>query len=219
MKNQVNQLSNTSIVIEYEVSKEQELLFRQWQSQLRSAVTLFKGYLNTDIFPPIKGVQDKWYIIVHFDTPANLTRWLDSDSRHELIKFGKKNFCSYQYHKLGTGLEGWFQQRKKSRQVNSTPPAWKQNFAVLFGLYPTVMFETLLFSQLGLMHDWSLAYKIFVNNLVSCSLLTWVVMPFVTGLLNFWLRPQRAAVKLNLIGTSLVFVGYGFMMFIFRFLS
>ena len=102
---QVNQSSNTSIVIEYEINREQELLFRQWQSQLRSAVTQFKGYLNTDIFPPIKGVQDKWYIIVHFDTPANLTQWIDSDSRHELIKFGKKNFGTYQYQKLGTGLE------------------------------------------------------------------------------------------------------------------
>lgn len=215
---QVNQTSNTSIVIEYEISKEQELLFRQWQSQLRSAVTQFKGYLNTDIFPPIKGVQNKWYIVVHFDTPANLTQWIDSDSRHELIKFGKKNFGTYQYRKLGTGLEGWFG-RKKTSAVISRPPAWKQNFAVLFGLYPTVMFETLLFPQLGFMNDWSLAYRVFVNNLISCSLLTWVVMPFVTKLLNFWLRPQRSPAKLNLIGTFLIFIGYGFMIFIFRFLS
>ena len=214
-----NQTSNTSIVIEYEISGEQELLFMQWQSQLRAAVIHFKGYLNTDIFPPIKEVQDKWYIVVHFDTPANLTQWLDSDSRHNLIKFGQKNFGSYQYQKLGTGLEGWFNQLKKTSSVISRPPAWKQNFAVLFGLYPTVMFEALLFPQLGLMNDWSLAYRVFVNNLISCSLLTWVVMPFVTKLLNFWLRPQRSPVKLNLIGTSLVFVGYGFMIFIFRFLS
>lgn len=217
MANQAERVSHTSLVIEYEVSQDQELQFRQWQLELRSAVRNFKGYLNTDICAPIKGVQNKWYIIVHFDNSANLTQWLDSDSRHNLIKFGKKNFGSYQYKKLGTGLEKWFFNR--AGQNYSNPSAWKQNFAVLFGLYPTVMIETLLFSQLGLMESWSLAPKVFVNNLVSCSLLTWAVMPFVTRLLNFWLRPQQSILKVNLIGTLLVFMGYGLMVSIFRFFS
>lgn len=218
MANQAERVSNTSLVIEYEVSKDQELQFRQWQLELRSAVRNFKGYLNTDICTPIKGVQNQWYIIVHFDNSANLTQWLDSDSRHNLIKFGKRNFGSYQYKRLGTGLEKWFSNHR-SGQTYSSPSAWKQNFAVLFGLYPTVMIETLLFSQLRLMESWSLAPKIFVNNLVSCSLLTWAVMPFVTRILNFWLRPQQSALKINLTGTLVVFMGYGLMVSIFQFFS
>lgn len=217
MVDQDERVSNTSLVIEYEVSKDQELQFKEWQLELRLAVRNFKGYLNTDICTPIKGVQNKWYIIVHFDNSANLTQWLDSDSRHNLIKLGKKNFGSYQYKRLGTGLEGWFSNH--IGQAYSSPSAWKQNFAVLFGLYPTVMIETLLLSQLHLMESWSLAPKMFVNNLVSCSLLTWAVMPLVTRILNLWLRPQRSELKINLIGTLLVFTGYGLMISIFQFLS
>ena len=216
MKNPVDRVSNASIVIEYEVSEDKELLFRQWQSELRSAVNQFKGYLGTDIFPPIQGLHNKWYIAVHFDNPINLTDWLDSDSRHNLISVGRKSFAPYQYKELGTGLEGWFSYQGNSNKTKTRPTAWKQNFAVLFGLYPTVMIENLLFSHFHLMESWSLANRIFVSNLVSCSLLTWVVMPFVTRLLNFWLKPQQPAVRINLIGTLLVFTCYGLMISIFH---
>lgn len=219
MVNQFDQVSNTSLVIEYEISEEKESQFRQWQLELRSAVRQFKGYLHTDIFPPVKGIQNKWYIVVHFDTSTNLTQWLDSDTRHDLIKLGKTNFGSYQYKKLGTGLEGWFVNNINSGGTYASPAGWKQNFAVLFGLYPIVMIETLLFSQLRFMESWSFAPKMFVNNLVSCSLLTWVVMPLVTRLLNFWLHPQRSALKTNLIGTLLVFISYGLMISVFHFFS
>lgn len=219
MTNQVDNTSTASIVIEYEISKDKEVQFRQWQLELNIGVSQFAGYLRTESFPPIKGVQEKWYIVVHFDTFVSLTRWLDSDIRHRLINIGKKNFGPYQYKKLGTGLEGWFFNRKNVDEANLRPPAWKQNFAVLFGLYPTVMIEIILFSQLNLMDSWSLPAKTFVNNIVSCSLLTWAVMPRVTRLLHFWLKPQQATVKTNLIGTLLVFIGYGFMISVFHFLS
>ena len=60
MKNQLAQISNFSLVIEYEILADKELLFEQWQSELRSAVSRFKGYLNTDIFPPAIGVRNHW---------------------------------------------------------------------------------------------------------------------------------------------------------------
>ena len=208
-----------SIVIEYDgIPGEKESEFRKWQAEIRSGATQFEGYLRTDVFPAIQGAQDKWYVVVHFDTPANLSQWLDSDTRHRLISMGKRRFGAYRYH-MGsglTGLEAWFSKRIDTTGKRSNPPAWKQNFAVLFGLYPTVMLETLLFSKLHLMNAWALPYQMFVNNLVSCSLLTWAVMPLVTWLLHFWLKPPQSDAKLNLIGTLLVFLGYGLMVAVFR---
>ncbi|XGV99084.1 MAG: hypothetical protein ACAF41_09120 [Leptolyngbya sp. BL-A-14] len=222
MTQHVEPIAPSSIVIEYDrISGDQESEFKKWQSEIRAGVSQFEGYVRTDVFPPIQGAQARWYIVVHFDSPATLSQWLDSDTRHALISRGKRRFGSYRYH-VGhglTGLEAWFSKRIEATGKRSNPPAWKQNFAVLFGLYPTVMIETLLFSKLRLMESWALPYQMFVSNLVSCSLLTWAVMPFVTWLLNFWLKPQQAQPKLNLIGALLVFVGYGLMVAVFRFLA
>lgn len=218
MKNQRAQGSNSNLVIEYEILAEKEVLFEQWQSELRAAVSKFKGYLHTDIYPPIIGVQNKWYIVVRFDNSVNLSCWLDSDVRHELIRIGRKNFAPYEYKSWGTGLETWFD-KKRSDRPETMLPAWKQNFAVIFGLYPTVMIENLVFSHFQLMESWSIANQIFVGNVISCSLLTWVVMPLVTKLFNFWLKPQQNFLQVNLIGTSLIFIGYGLTLSIFNFLS
>ncbi|MBW4693068.1 MAG: hypothetical protein KME27_15045 [Lyngbya sp. HA4199-MV5] len=215
-------IAPSSIVIEYDrIPGEKESEFKKWQSEIRAGVSQFEGYVRTDVFPPIQGAQTKWYVAVHFDSPAHLSQWLDSDTRHALISRGKRRFGAYRYH-VGnglTGLEAWFAKRLDAEGKRSNPPAWKQNFAVLFGLYPTVMVETLLFRKLGLMASWALPYQMFINNLVSCSLLTWAVMPFVTWLLHFWLKPQQTQLKLNLIGALLVFVGYGLMVAVFRLLA
>jgi hypothetical protein len=140
-----------------------------------------------------------------------LTCWLDSDIRHELIRIGRKNFAPYEYKNWGTGLEGWFD-KKRSGKPESV-------ICCNFGLYPTVMVESLLFSHFRFMEIWTFANQIFVCKIISCSLLTWVVMPFVTKLLKFRLKPQQNLIQINLIGTSLVFVGYGLMISIFNFLS
>ena len=220
MKDRLAHTASSSLVIEYEIFADKELLFEQWQSELKSAASKFKGYLGTDVFPPIIGVHNKWYIVVRFDNSVNLTCWFDSDIRHELIRIGRQNFAPYEYKNLGTGLEEWFsQKRDASSKPQSILPAWKQNFAVLFGLYPVVMMENLLFSHFRLMDSWSLAHKIFVGNVISCSLLTWVVMPWVTKLLKFWLKPQRSLLQINLVGTVIVFLGYGLMISLFNFLS
>lgn len=229
MTNSTDQMSNASIVIEYdEISNDKEAQFRQWQSEIRASLAQFKGYLKTDLCPPVQGLQEKWYIVVHFDSPAHLGEWLDSDIRHRIISKGKKEFGPYRY-KIQAGFEGWFGQSNCAAPESRAPSAWKQNFAVLFGLYPTVMLETLLFAQFGFLNSWSLAPKMFVSNLISCSLLTWIVMPLTTTLLNFWLKPQQPQAtalertqrfsQINVIGTVLIFIGYGFMIAIFQALS
>lgn len=218
MTHPVEPIATSSIVIEYDgIPGEKESEFRKWQAEIRSGVSQFEGYVRTDVFPPIQGAQKKWYVVVNFDSPATLSQWLDSDTRHDLISRGNRRFGAYRYH-IGnglTGLEAWFSKRLNADGKRSNPPAWKQNFAVLFGLYPTVMVETLLFAKLRFMDGWALPYQMFVNNLVSCSLLTWVVMPSVTWLLNFWLKPPQPQPKLNLMGALLVFVGYSLMVAVF----
>ncbi|MBE9171048.1 hypothetical protein IQ238_27210 [Pleurocapsales cyanobacterium LEGE 06147] len=93
----VEEASSVSLVIEHDLPIGKESEFSRWQSEIIAASRQFQGYLGTDNLPPVKGVQDKCYTIIYFDTPENLTRWLESDVRHRLIKTRRKNFGPYQF--------------------------------------------------------------------------------------------------------------------------
>jgi antibiotic biosynthesis monooxygenase (ABM) superfamily enzyme len=44
-----------------------------------------EGYLGSEIFPPIPGVQDAYVVLYRFDSGAHLRGWLGCDRRQELL--------------------------------------------------------------------------------------------------------------------------------------
>ncbi len=205
-----------SFVIEHVVPRGRGLAFRWWHARLTHSAQQYEGYIRTDLCPPVKqGSQLRWYSIIHFESAEQLSRWLKSADRERLIEAGRKVFKTYQFKSFSTGLEGWFSHQKGTEQLGLGPPAWKQNLAVVFGLYPVVMLQTLLFQALGLMEDWPLAGSMLINNLISSSILTWAVMPLVTRLLRFWLQPvhQELPLRRELIGLGLLLFVLGAMVY------
>ena len=193
-----------SLVVEHTVSKGKGLAFRWWHRKLTRSARTFQGYLRTDLYSPIQGSdQMKWYSIVHFDTPEHLNQWLKSRDREAMIGSGSGVFSSYRFMSFATGLEGWFSSNSGGEQMGLGPPAWKQNLAIILGLYPVVMIQSLVFGALGLMQGWSLPSSMIVNNLITSSILTWAVMPLVSKVMGFWLYPasQPLAQKTDWLGS------------------
>ncbi|QYO68150.1 hypothetical protein [Leptolyngbya sp. 7M] len=209
---------HASLIFESIVPKEQATAFQSWHSRLRQTARQFRGYIRTDLCPPVNAHQLKWYSIMHFESPEHLQDWLESDTREALLLEGQQFFETYQFKSFETGLEGWFSRQKNSDQVGLGAPAWKQNLAVILGLYPTVMVQTLLFAKLGIMQDWSLASAMLINNVISSSILTWTVMPFVTKTIQFWLQPahQPTSSRSDLMVTGAITLSLIVMMMVFN---
>ena len=212
----------SSFVVEYIVPAGQERSFNQWYARLVDAARQFEGYTRTDLCPPLDcgdGVV-KWYYIVHFATPEDLKRWLKSNIRARLLEEGQDTFLAYRYKSFTTGLEGWFSNRfgGDGEQKSLGPPAWKQVLSVVVGLYPTLMIQSLIFSALGIMQSWPLPTAMVVNNLITSSALTWLVMPLVVRLLSFWLYPayRVSSQRQDVIGAALVGVALGLMVSFFN---
>ena len=177
-------------VISHDVRPGRERDFERWQDKAAKAQEKFPGFMGTELFRPVEGIQENWVVVCRFDTRQHLEDWLESESRAELLHEGHDYFASYDIHKLGTSFSGWF--RFGEGAEDEIPPNWKQAMTVVLALYPTVMIL-----QLTVGHEFDVlgipgSVGLFLSNVLSVSILTWVLMPLVNKALAFWLLPGRS---------------------------
>jgi len=179
--------SSASSVIVHHVPADAVDSFLEWQRGAVAAAESFPGCQGTDIYPPTDGQHKEWVVVIHFDEPEQLQRWLDSPVRAEWIARLPAPVANFQVKSLPAGFGPWFAGLVGGGQ-EGTPPAWKMAVMVLFGLYPTVM----LIQLLVLPHVLALgrAGSVLVDNTVSVCLLQWLVMPPLQRLARPWLHPE-----------------------------
>lgn len=199
----------SSSVMEYIVPEDMTTQFEEWYNRVRQVAQTYSGFLRADLCPPLD-CQDgviKCYSIIHFETPKQLNAWMTSKQRQQLFRQGQSIFLAYRFKSFSTGLEGWFSSHAGAAEQHGLgPPPWKQVLAVVLGLYPTLIVQGMVFAALGMMQSWPMPTALLVNNLITSSILTWVVMPRVSQFLGFWLRPayRLTPLQVNLLGTIVV---------------
>jgi antibiotic biosynthesis monooxygenase (ABM) superfamily enzyme len=177
-----------------------------------AAQAVHPGYLATEFFEP-HGKRDEWVDIVRYDSITGLNEWMESQERQNLLKELRSIVESVHEHQV-TGLEGWFALNRGPVDARAIP-SWKQALAVLFALYPTVMFLTFLNP---LMHNLSMPVQMLIGNVLSVAILTWLVMPRVSQLLNFWLSSDYRNWWCEVIGPSAVAAGLALFVLLFQML-
>ncbi|MDX2254257.1 MAG: hypothetical protein NW214_01955 [Pseudanabaenaceae cyanobacterium bins.39] len=218
-----HKLFYSSLVTEHIVPKGNEEAFERWYRDLVELAAGYTGFVRCDLCPPLDCIERvvKCYYIIHFDTPENLSKWIDSRGRQQLLKSGQEVFYAYRFKSFTTGLEGWFSmQLGHGEYAGLGPPRWKQILAVVLGLYPVVMLQSLIFSKLGLMQSWSLANAMIVNNLITSTILSLLVMPFIAKKLRFWLKPAYLPLsrRKDLLGLAIVALWLMVFVLVFNFL-
>jgi antibiotic biosynthesis monooxygenase (ABM) superfamily enzyme len=219
--NPLEKLFYSSLVTEHIVPKGRDFAFKRWHNNLVECSKQYDGFLRCDLCPPLRCKDQvvKWYYITHFDSPEHLNQWMESSDRKQLLESGQEIFSAYRFKSFTTGLEGWFSMQSGNSEYKGLgPPRWKQILAVVLGLYPVVMIQAIALSILKLMQSWSLANSMIVNNLITSIVLSFLVMPFVSQQLSFWLQPAYLPIsrKTNLVGTIIVLASLGLMVIIFN---
>ncbi|MDT5092858.1 MAG: uncharacterized protein QOH60_2221 [Mycobacterium sp.] len=191
-----------TVVVTHNVDSADVDEFLAWQRRLEEAESAFSGYRGTELFRPIDGVQDKWTAMYRYQTAADLDAWLTSDERKKLLAEGNR-FNDFQLHTVDSSFGNWF--AFDDSGTNAKPPSdVKTSIAVWVGLYPTVVFLSLLTFPLKL----PLWAGMLLGNLLSSFTMTYVTMPFyVNPLLKKWLSPS-ADQKTNLRGVAIVVVAF-----------
>jgi len=206
--------AQASSVIVHSLPPERVERFLELQRGITQAAEGFRGYEATDVYPPTEGQDANWVVIIHFDGPETLQRWLDSPERAEWVAKLRNEMGDFRLKSLPTGFGAWFA-GLVNESPEGLPPSWKMALTVLLALYPTVMLLAILFvpyiSPLGL------AVSMLISNTLSVSILQWAVMPVLEKLLGPWLRANQARRRTYSLGGLVVILALlGGMALLFR---
>jgi antibiotic biosynthesis monooxygenase (ABM) superfamily enzyme len=192
--------TGVAVVVSHPVSPENEEEFLAWQERMTDAERAYPGFLGSEVFRPVPGIQEDWTIVYRFDTSEHLDRWLDSSERQQLLAEGDK-FGGFDLHRISNPFGSWFSFGDDAPGADQ-PPSWKTALSVLVGLYPTVGLLTLAISELW--PSGELWESLLLGNVLSVGLLTWLVMPIVTRGLRFWLAPTpgSASRRVDVLGAG-----------------
>jgi len=200
-----------AMVFTHRVAREKIDDYLGWRRRAIAAQAHYPGYLATEFFQP-HDTRDEWVDLVRYDSIADLTTWMQSKERQALLKELDSIVESRHSHRV-TGLEGWFALNRGPEAPASGPPPWKQMLTVLFALYPTVMVLNFLNP---LMQNLSLPVRMLISNVLSCSILTWLLMPQVSRFLDFWLNPVGRGWKREALGVGTIAAGLGLFVLVFK---
>ena len=174
-----------TVVVSHRVAPDQVEDFLAWQAAVDDEESRFTGFRGSEIFRPVEGVQDEWTISYKFDTAEHLDAWLTSDRRRELLSDDR--FADFTLRRIDHSFGNWFDYG----DTDAPPPSdFKTSIAVWMGLYPTVVFLTLLTAPLGM----PLWLGMLVGNLLSSFVMSYVTMPlYGNPILRFWMSPSKNA--------------------------
>lgn len=122
-------------------------------------------------------------LLYSFTNRPSLQAWLDSPERRRLL--GQADRLSEEHARVPalTGLETWF--TLPNRATIKPPPRWKMWLVSLIAIYPLVVaFQA---SIVPTIKTWPLLARSAVLPLTLLTLMTFVVMPVVTRVVQPWL--------------------------------
>ena len=196
--------SDVTEVIFSKIKPGQEDTYREWAARIQSAQAKYPGYKGTYLQPP----DEKggfWTTIMRFDSASHLEGWMNAPERKDLLRESKAFIEHEQLTRLATSFPGWF---PTDPNTGKGPPNWKAGMLVLLGLFPIVMLEAKFLSPQTASLNPSLA--MFIGNVISCALTTYLTMPLFIKIFPWWLFPKSETSKcaINLAGTAVIVLLY-----------
>lgn len=207
--------AETTAVIMTKVAPDLEKSFLDWQQRLDAAQSKFPGYLGCELQPPVSGFQDHFVTMLKFDSADHLNAWLTSPERQSLLKESHKFVEKSVIRQARSGFGNWF---AFGAQREGMPPAWKNNYIVLLGLYPIVMLEIFFLNPfLGWM---PISISNFIGNIISVGVLGWPVIWLLSKWFAWWLVPSETRnVGRDVAGAVLVLILIAIMGLLFYFIG
>jgi antibiotic biosynthesis monooxygenase (ABM) superfamily enzyme len=149
--------------------------------QLLDRLRRAPGFVRSEVFEPVAGVQDETVVVFAFDGREHLDQWLASRARREALAEIDELVEGERTVNVVGGFGGWF-----GEPGMVDVKRWKQALVVLLALFPTSLVLTVV--RGWLLPDAGLVLAVLFGNVLGVIVLSWLLMPALTKLLADWLR-------------------------------
>ena len=193
-------------VFRHAVAPGKESDFVAAEERIVAASRSFSGYEGVSVLPA-EEPHEEWLSVLRFRTDRQLAAWMDSPERLAVLPTLRSQLTrDFSVITRRTAYGSILRVEDGKTRVT---PNWKSAMLVLLVLYPTVM---TLSKFLGPVLDGAGAepwLSMWLSQIVSVGLMTFLFMPFVTGLFRRWLDPvQGSSLRVTLIGVLIIVVVY-----------
>jgi antibiotic biosynthesis monooxygenase (ABM) superfamily enzyme len=153
----------------------------------------FPGFLGTGWVRP-STASDEWHMLYRFDSEESLARW-EASSQRAWWRASAQGIVGESRKELRTGIEGWFDAPLQHdvedlRPTPTAPPRWKQAVMIWFAFFPLSLTITVLAGWLA--PDLDVVTRVLVSTIVMTPIMTYLVLPFLTSRLEWWLQGRPA---------------------------
>ncbi len=163
------------------------LEYENWINEMNTAASQSVGFFSVDIIKPNDHIQPEYVVILKFNNYQNLKDWLNSDSYKKLAKKAKDYLVHMSDVQERVGMEIWFS-RPDSQAYIPQPKYYKRVLMGLMVVYPLSTFIGMLLTPY--IENLSAPVQTFIIIAIMSCLMTWPVMPYLTGWLTGWLYPK-----------------------------
>jgi antibiotic biosynthesis monooxygenase (ABM) superfamily enzyme len=172
-----------TVVFSQRIAAANEAAFVKLHADVVDRLRGFEGFLGSDLFPPVDGIQDEHVIVASFASRSDLDRWLDSGVRQDWLDRVEQLIEGDRTMNVVGGFGGWFPAHPARP---GGPKRWKQAVAVLIALFPTVLVITVIRNAIA--PNMNLVLSILVGNIISVAILSFLLMPRLTRMMAPWLN-------------------------------
>jgi hypothetical protein len=172
-----------TVVFSQRIAPSNDVAFMKLHEDVVARLGEFEGFLGSDVFPPVDGIQDEHVIVASFASRPDLDRWLGSPERQSWLDRVEHLIEGDRTMNVVGGFGGWFPAHPSHP---GGPKRWKQAVAVLIALFPTVLVITVIRNAIA--PDMNLVLSILVGNIISVAILSFLLMPRLTKLMGPWLN-------------------------------
>lgn len=158
-----------------------------WVQAGQRLASEFEGFLGAGHVRP-GADSDEWHMLYRFADAGALERWQSSQERSWWLA-SALGLVSETRVERRTGIEGWFDEprdREVSRSGPPGPPRWKQACVIWLGFFPTNLTAQVMLGPL--VGDLQVVLRVLLLTLALTPVMTWLVLPFVTRRLQWWLE-------------------------------